>query len=57
QGGFTLGALVQTNFGRAEDLRFGGVALGQVLRPPQPPLPERGSVMVVLATDAPLDAR
>ena len=57
QGGFTLGALVQTNFGRAEDLRFGGVALGQVLRPPQPPLPDRGSVMVVLATDAPLDAR
>ncbi len=57
QGGFTLGALVQTNFGRAEDLRFGGVPLGQVLRPPQPPQPERGSVMVVLATDAPLDAR
>ena len=57
QGGFTLGALVQTNFGQAEDLRFGGVPLGHFLRPPQPPLPERGSVMVVLATDAPLDAR
>ncbi len=57
QGGFALGALVQTNFGRAEDLRVGGVPLGRVLRPPQPPLPERGSVMVVLATDAPLDAR
>lgn len=57
QGGFTLGALVQTNFGRPEDLRVGGVSVGQVLRPPQPPQPERGSVMVVLATDAPLDAR
>ena len=56
-GGFTVGALVQTNFGRPEDLRFAGVPVGQFLRPPQPPQPERGSVMVVLATDAPLDAR
>lgn len=56
-GGFTLGALVQTNFGRPEDLRVGGVLVGLTLRPPQPPAPERGSVMVVLATDAPLDAR
>lgn len=56
-GGFTVGALVQTNFGRPEDLRFAGVHVGQFLRPPQPPQPERGSVMVVLATDAPLDAR
>lgn len=56
-GGFTVGALVQTNFGRPEDLRFAGVPIGQLVHPPQLPQPERGSVMVVLATDAPLDAR
>ena len=56
-GGFVLGALVQTNFGQPEELRIGGVRVGQRLRPPAPPPRERGSVMVVLATDAPLDAR
>lgn len=56
-GSYTVGALVQTNFGRAEELRFGAAPLGRVLRPPQPPPVERGSVMVVLATDASLDAR
>lgn len=56
-GGFTLGALVQTNFGRPEELRFGDVWVGRHLRPPAPSTTERGSVMVVLATDAPLDAR
>jgi len=60
QGRWTVGALVQTNFGRAEDLIFAGIPVGQWLRPPtqsQPLPPERGSVMVVLATDAPLDSR
>lgn len=59
-GGWTVGALVQTNFGRAEELIFAGIPVGQWLRPSeqkQPSPPERGSVMVVLATDAPLDSR
>lgn len=56
-GAFTVGALVQTNFGRAEDLRIGGALIGRWLRAPAAPVVERGSVMVVLATDAPLDAR
>lgn len=59
-GGWTVGALVQTNFGRAEELIFAGIPVGQWLRPPtqqQPSPPERGSVMVVLATNAPLDSR
>ncbi len=59
-GGWTVGALVQTNFGRAEELIFAGNAAGRWLRPPrqeQPSPPERGSVMVVLATDAPLESR
>lgn len=60
RGGWTVGALVQTNFGRAEELIFAGIPVGEWLRPPtqeQPSPPERGSVMVVLATDAPLDSR
>lgn len=56
-GGFLVGALVQTNFGRPEELRFGGWPVGQILRAPAPAAPAHGSVMVVLATDAPLDAR
>jgi len=58
-GGFRLGALVQTNFGRPQDLTICGVAVGRGLRPlgRGVMIPDRGSVMVVLATDAPLDAR
>lgn len=59
-GGWTVGALVQANFGRAEELIFAGIPVGSWLRPPeqpQPSTPEKGSVMVVLATDAPLDSR
>ncbi len=59
-GGWTVGALVQTNFGRAEELIFAGIPVGDWLQPPDQPQPspaEKGSVMVVLATDAPLDSR
>jgi len=80
-GGFTVGALVQSNFGRAEELVIGGVPVGRYLRPPiheerrqttdDRPRPTSdlssvvrglsstpgGSIMMVLATDAPLDAR
>ena len=59
-GGFTVGTLVQSNFGRPRDLVVCGVPVGRRL-----PLPdataalarERGSIMIVLATDAPLDGR
>jgi D-aminopeptidase len=59
-GGFTLGALVQTNFGRPGDWLVKGVPVGRHLRPPatrKGPPPDSGSIMVVLATDAPLTAR
>jgi D-aminopeptidase len=58
-GGFTVGALVQSNFGRAADLTVCGVPVGRHLAPPDRLAfpPERGSIMIVLATDAPLDAR
>ncbi len=57
-GGWTVGALVQSNFGRPEQLVVDGLPVGRFLRPPgYRPQPERGSIMVVLATDAPLTAR
>jgi D-aminopeptidase len=55
-----LGALVLANFGRTEELVIDGVRVGEVLSggPPTAGLASPdGSVMVVLATDAPLDAR
>jgi D-aminopeptidase len=57
-GSFTVGALVQSNFGRPSELTIAGVPIGQHLQPPdhQPRL-EDGSIMIVLATDAPLDSR
>lgn len=57
-GGFTVGVLVQTNYGAPEELTIAGVPVGQHLRPPQPDTRrEDGSIMMVLATDAPLDTR
>jgi D-aminopeptidase len=55
--GFTIGALVQSNFGRAEELTILGVPVGRHLVPPGADGPERGSIMIVLATDAPLSER
>ena len=64
RGGYTAGALVLANFGRRRDLTIGGAPVGRELPPaasPRAPAPgmerEQGSVIVVLATDAPLDAR
>jgi len=57
---FALGALVLANFGRLPSLTIAGrrvgPALAQRLRA-NPPQQDRGSVIVVLATDAPLDHR
>jgi D-aminopeptidase len=53
----TVGVLVQANFGGV--LRVGGRAVtpADVGLPPDETGPDRGSCMVVTATDAPLDAR
>jgi D-aminopeptidase len=56
-GGFTVGALVQTNFGRPERLTVSGVPIGRSLQLPGSERPNDGSVMIVLATDAPLTSR
>lgn len=83
-GGYTVGALVQTNFGRPEELTICGVPVGRYLSPPvarttpdhRPRTTDHksagadgssvvhgpssllgGSIMIILATDAPLDSR
>lgn len=61
QGGWTVGALVQANHGRRGELRVDGYPVGRFLadlpspfRPEQLPHPGMGSIVVCLATDAPL---
>lgn len=55
---FTVGALVLANFGRRADLLIAGAPVGRELSASRPPQQrEQGSAIVILATDAPLDAR
>jgi D-aminopeptidase len=57
-GTYTLGVLVQSNFGVMRSLRVDGVPVGQVLEPVLADRDRRirnaGSIIVVVATDAPL---
>ena len=68
-GGWTVGVLVQANYGRRDLLRVDGVPVGEALPvteipspygpddddgPPIAPPPGSGSIIVIVATDAPL---
>ncbi|AUG98650.1 S58 family peptidase [Prodigiosinella confusarubida] len=56
----TLGVLVLANFGTLSALTLDGVQAGDVIAPLLPELtPQRdaGSIIIIMATDAPLDAR
>jgi L-aminopeptidase/D-esterase-like protein len=61
-GGYTVGVLVQANHGRRPELRIAGVPVGQEIPVPAPQKPgdlppmadEQGSIIIVVATDAPL---
>jgi D-aminopeptidase len=55
-GQFTVGALVQTNMGRRQELTILGVPVGMFLHDHLLPDPDPGSIMMVIATDAPLDS-
>lgn len=57
QGGYTVGVLIQSNFGGT--LTINGAPVGRELRATRGDLNEdgNGSIMMVVATDAPLDAR
>jgi D-aminopeptidase len=56
RGRYTVGALVQANYGLRELLRIDGVPVGREIGPEIVPRlnEEGGSIIVVLATDAPL---
>ncbi|MFZ3342046.1 MAG: P1 family peptidase [Terriglobales bacterium] len=66
-GGYTVGVLVQCNYGRRPELRIAGVPVGKEIpehpayeetskSQPLPPRPDKdnGSIIIVIATDAPL---
>ncbi len=57
-GGYTLGVLVMSNFGKMHNLRVGGLPVGEVLAEKLKDVPRRGqtygSIIAVVATDAPL---
>ncbi|MBI5200809.1 MAG: P1 family peptidase [Elusimicrobia bacterium] len=55
EGGWTVGALVNANMAKREDLLIGGVPVGRKLKDLMPKVHQEGSIIVVLATDAPLD--
>lgn len=57
-GGFTLGALVQLNCGRRQDLRIDGVPVGREIEMPAPEARGPGnSIMMIIATDLALTSR
>lgn len=61
-GQYTVGVLVQTNYGRRARFRVDGVPVGQLIGPDEIPLPQApaghspgsGSIVIIIATDAPL---
>ena len=59
-GGFTVGVLVQCNYGSRQNFRVAGIPVGREIRSEDPyafapdDIAERGSIIVVVATDAPL---
>lgn len=59
RGGYTVGVLVQTNFGGI--LQIKGLPVGSLLRSPSEEIAtfieDEGSCMIIVATDAPLDSR
>jgi D-aminopeptidase len=64
EGGFTVGVLVNANHGRRPELVVAGVPVGRLYEAAPPvvsqtfsPGQSEGSIIVIIATDAPLDSR
>src|SRR6202790_943405 len=59
-GGYTVGVLVQCNYGSRQNLRIAGIPVGREIPSEDPyayqpsEISERGSIIIVVATDAPL---
>ena len=56
-GDYTVGVLIQTNFGIREELTMCGVPIGYHIEKGDEPDSGYGSVMIIVATDAPLTSR
>jgi L-aminopeptidase/D-esterase-like protein len=60
EGGYTVGVLVQCNYGTRQELRIAGIPVGREIPAPEPyvfipsDIAEHGSIIVIVATDAPL---
>jgi D-aminopeptidase len=60
EGEYTVGVLVQCNYGTRQNLRIAGIPVGREIEAPEPytfvpsDIAERGSIIVVVATDVPL---
>ena len=63
EGGYTVGVLVNANHGRRPELVVGGMPVGRLYEAVPPvaqalsPGQSEGSIIVIIATDAPLDGR
>ena len=63
EGGYTIGVLVNANHGRRPELVVAGVPVGRLYEQPDQvsealsPGQSEGSIIIIVATDAPLDAR
>ena len=63
EGGYTVGVLANANHGRRQELVVNGVPVGKLYEPPtqvsEAPSTgqSEGSIIIVIATDAPLDSR
>jgi len=54
QGGYTVGVLVQCNYGEREQLRIAGVPVGREIPEHATRKDDTGSIIIIVATDAPL---
>jgi len=63
EGSYTIGVLVNANHGRRPELVIAGVPVGKLYEPPPQmsdvlsPGQSEGSIIIIIATDAPLDSR
>jgi L-aminopeptidase/D-esterase-like protein len=53
-GGYTIGVLVQCNYGQRDQLRIAGVPVGREIQDGKFRKAEQGSIIIVIATDAPV---
>ena len=53
-GGYTVGVLLTCNYGARQQLRIAGVPVGREISASKPKAEDEGSIVIVVATDAPL---